>query len=283
MALDIVRVDSVRAAAAVLAAEEGARFLGGGTLLVRAINSGFIAPTRLVLSDGLGLDRIDIRGGEVELGAAVTMAEIAAHPQLSFLRPVAVSIGGPAVRAMATVGGNLFARYPYGDFAVALLALDAEISSEDLDGTAVVPLGDFLAMPAGNRRRIVRSIRFQLPADGAFRYAKIVRKKPHGASVISIAANLPVDGGKLGDVRVAYGAMAPRPIRATRGREGSFRAQARRRGDRSGGRGRGRGLRPGERSAGERLVPPDRSAGSSETSAVELKRLRWREFPSSSR
>lgn len=215
MALDIVRVNSVRAAAAVLAAEEGARFLGGGTLLVRAINSGFIAPTRLVLSDGLGLDRIDIRGGEVELGAAVTMAEIAAHPQLSFLRPVAVSIGGPAVRAMATVGGNLFARYPYGDFAVALLALDAEISSEDLDGTAVVPLGDFLAMPAGNRRRIVRSIRFQLPADGAFRYAKIVRKKPHGASVISIAANLPVDGGKLGDVRIAYGAMAPRPIRAS--------------------------------------------------------------------
>ena len=43
------------------------------------------------------------------------MAKLAAHPELAFLRPVAQAIGGPAVRAMATVGGNLFAPSPYGD------------------------------------------------------------------------------------------------------------------------------------------------------------------------
>ena len=66
-----------------------------------------------------------------EIGAAVTMARIAAEPKLAFLKPVAESIGGPAIRNMATVGGNLFARYPYGDFAVALLALDADVVIED--------------------------------------------------------------------------------------------------------------------------------------------------------
>ena len=55
------------------------------------------------------------------------MAKILAHPGLAFLHPVAREIGGPAVRAMATVGGNLFAPAPYGDFAVALLALGAEV------------------------------------------------------------------------------------------------------------------------------------------------------------
>jgi hypothetical protein len=49
---------------------------------------------------------------------------------LAFLAPVARSIGGPAVRAAATVGGNLFAPSPYGDFSVALLALGAIVSRE---------------------------------------------------------------------------------------------------------------------------------------------------------
>ena len=71
-----------------------------------------------------------VGGGRIEIGATVTMAQIASHPALSFLQPVALSIGGPAVRNMATVGGNLFAPYPYGDFAVALLALGAEVLSE---------------------------------------------------------------------------------------------------------------------------------------------------------
>ena len=177
---------------------------------MRAVNSGHVSPTRLVLSDGLGLDGIDISGDSVELGAAVTMAKIAAHPKLAFLKPVADSIGGPAVRAMATAGGNLFARYPYGDFAVALLALGAEVTVEDLERTETVALVDFLARTQFSARSIVRSIRFKIPSNEAFRYLKNVRKKPHGASVLSIAALLPIEGGKLGNVRVAYGAMAPR-------------------------------------------------------------------------
>ena len=42
----------------------------------------------------------------------------------------------------------------------------------------------------------------------------MIRRKPHGASVLSIAALLPMVDGKLDGARVAYGAMAPTPIRA---------------------------------------------------------------------
>ena len=38
--------------------------------------------------------------------------------------------------------------------------------------------------------------------------------KPKGVSVLSIAAHLPVTGGRIAGARVAYGAMAPTPIRA---------------------------------------------------------------------
>src|SRR5579872_5546134 len=131
MPLDLRKVDSVRSAAAILAADPRARFLAGGTILMRLANSDNGKLGQLVLSDGLGLDRIEIASGRATLGAAATMAAIAAHPQLRFLKPVTDGVGGPAIRNMATIGGNLFARSPYGDFAVALLALGATVSVED--------------------------------------------------------------------------------------------------------------------------------------------------------
>jgi CO/xanthine dehydrogenase FAD-binding subunit len=213
MPLSVVRPRTVRDAAKALAADEGARFLGGGTLLVRAANSGDLSIGRLILSDGLGLDGIRIAGGRAEIGAAATMASILAEPKLSFLHPVAREIGGPAVRAMATVGGNLFARTPFGDIAVALLALGAEVASEDSETSGKLDLEAFLK----DRRkagRIVTGVSFALPPEGAFRFAKVTRKHPHGASVLAIAALLPLAGGKVKGARVAYGAMAPTAIRA---------------------------------------------------------------------
>ena len=213
MALDVVRADSVQAAAAIVAGRKGASFMGGGTLAVRQANSGEAAAAVLVLSDGLGLDRIEIDGRRAEIGAAITMAAIVDHPKLGFLRSVAREIGGPAVRAMATIGGNLFAPYPYGDFAVALLALGAEISVEGVNGPETVELPKFLS-GRDQDSRIVRGVIFDLPAEGTFRFVKAMRRRPHGASVLSIAALLPITGGIVKGARVAYGAMAPTPMRA---------------------------------------------------------------------
>lgn len=214
MSLEIVRAESVRGAAAVLAADQAARFLGGGTLVVRDVNCGDLSVGKLVLCDGLGLDGISVDAGRAEIGAAASMAKIAAHPPLAFLRPVAMEIGGPAVRAMATVGGNLFAPCPYGDFAVALLALGASVTLESVDSIETVDLERFLAGRDRAAPKVVRSVTFDLPAEGAFRFAKVVRRRPHGASVLSIAALLPVVEGKVSGGRVAYGAMAPTPMRA---------------------------------------------------------------------
>jgi xanthine dehydrogenase small subunit len=214
MPLGVLRPDSIKAAAAALAADPGARFLGGGTLLVRDYSSGDLSIGTLVFGDGLGLDQIRIEAGRVELGAAVTMARIAAHPGLSFLHDVAREIGGPAVRAMATVGGNLFAPSPYGDFSVALLALGAEVTLEDASRSESVDLELFLKGQTKASRRIVKSVSFALPPPGAFRFVKITRKHPHGASLLSIAALLPEVDGRVKGARVAYGAMAPTAIRA---------------------------------------------------------------------
>jgi CO/xanthine dehydrogenase FAD-binding subunit len=111
---------------------------------------------------------------------------------------------------MATVGGNLFAAHPYGDFTTALLALGARIAAA---GGTQRPIEDFLRDRA--RAGLVASVQVPKPREvRAFGFLKVSRIKPKGVSVMSIAAHLPRDGGRLRGVRIAFGAMGPMPLRA---------------------------------------------------------------------
>ena len=188
----------------------GTRYLGGGTLVVRAANEGDLSFSTFVRAADPSLTRIEVSGGQATLGAAATMAQIARHPGLADIAMAARAVGGPAVRNMATVGGNLFAPTPYGDFAAALLALDATVNT----GDAAMPIASFL----GQRDRtgaIVTSVSFALPAEKKFRFLKVSRVKPKGISVLSLAAVLEEGAdGTITSARIALGCMADRPIRA---------------------------------------------------------------------
>ena len=200
-------------AAGALSSERRACFLGGGTLVMRAVNEADPAIETIVRSTDPSLPHISVSSGRVALGAGVTMAAILAERELVFLHPVARAVGSPAVREAATVGGNLFAPSPYGDFAAVLLALDATVMLAGGYGQRELPLEEFL------RRRdrgvsLVSSVSFKRPATEAFRFAKVTRIHPKGLSVLSIAAQLPLVSGRVVGARIAYGAMDRTPVRA---------------------------------------------------------------------
>ncbi|MEI9401649.1 FAD binding domain-containing protein [Mesorhizobium argentiipisi] len=209
MSLALQTFSSVKDANAALQAA-GTRYLGGGTLVVRAANEGDVAVSSLVRVTDPGLSQIAVSGGKVRLGASVTMAAIARHPELTALAPAARAVGGPAIRNMATVGGNLFAPAPYGDFAVALLALGATVVTEDGE----VPIETFLA-DRDTSRGIVTAVDVASPKAESVRFLKVSRVKPKGVSVLSIAALLQLaPDGTVTSARIALGCMADRPIRA---------------------------------------------------------------------
>jgi CO/xanthine dehydrogenase FAD-binding subunit len=203
-------------AVAALSSDRGARYLGGGTLVMRALNEGDISVSTVVRTGDTALQRIDAGGPRVTIGAGVTFARILAERDLAFLHAPARSIGGPAVRNMGTVGGNLFAPVPYGDFAVALLALDATLVAQVGFSTREMPIEEFLQSRDRQQAGIlVLSVSCQKPASAdAFRYRKVARIKPKGGSVVTLAAHLPVSGGRVAGPRIALGSMAPIPIRA---------------------------------------------------------------------
>ncbi|MCY4141721.1 MAG: FAD binding domain-containing protein [Rhodobacteraceae bacterium] len=186
------------------------RYMGGGTLVMRAVNHGSGDFDHVVRTTDPRLRRIRSEGDMVELGAGVTMADILESPGLEFLAPAARSIGGPAVRNAASVGGNLFAPAPYGDFATVLLALDARVMFAD---GSRVPIDEFFRQ-RDSRRGLVDSLAFRRPGSREYRFTKVSRVRPKGVAVLSIAARLPLRLGRVTGARVAFGAMGPVPARA---------------------------------------------------------------------
>lgn len=209
--LRVETYDRLDAAAQALSASSSARYLGGGTLVMRDLNDGDTRFDTIIRVTDPAFGRIQSSGDQINIGAGVTMAEVIASRELDFLAPVAKAIGGPAIRAMATVGGNLFAQHPYGDLGAAMLALDGRVIMAG--GSTETALTDFFSRRDRMGRNLVASVSITRPANGDFRFSKVSRIKPKGVSLLSIAAYLPRTGGRVAGPRIAYGAMGPAPLR----------------------------------------------------------------------
>ena len=97
-------------------AGEGARALGGGTDLIPLTRQALAAPERVVDLRGIpGAGRLEWGPeGELSIGAATTLRQLAADPRLQSVYPAlaraCASVGSYALRHMGTLGGNLCQR-----------------------------------------------------------------------------------------------------------------------------------------------------------------------------
>jgi len=91
-----------------------AEYIAGGTDMVQLLQEDVRRPKRLVSLAGLLDKRIEIGLPGLRIGAAATMAEVAAHPavveQFPLISMALLESASPQVRNQATVGGNLLQR-----------------------------------------------------------------------------------------------------------------------------------------------------------------------------
>ena len=109
---ELVRPQTLDALVKARAAHPDSSLLGGGTDLVVNIRRGIVAPPVLIDINGVSeLRDIKADARALEIGAAATLAEVAAHPDVVRHYPVVAQaaghIAGPTQRNMGTVGGNL--------------------------------------------------------------------------------------------------------------------------------------------------------------------------------
>src|SRR2546421_3048426 len=107
------------AAALALRAQAGrndasAEYIAGGTDMVQLLQEYVRRPERLVSLAGLLDNRIQVGPRGLRLGAAATMADVAAHPavveQFPVIAEALLNSASPQVRNQATMGGNLLQR-----------------------------------------------------------------------------------------------------------------------------------------------------------------------------
>jgi CO/xanthine dehydrogenase FAD-binding subunit len=213
MAFAVRRAATPSAAVAALA-EPGTLLVAGGTLVMRAINEGGAFPSCIVSVRDQVFQGVTQDGHTVRIGAATPVADLA-RPELAFLVDVLRGFGSPTLRNMATVGGNLFARQPYGDLGVALLALDAKVAIEGAAGPRTSPLSDFYAKGV-DRSDVVVAVLFDLPRPSSWRWTKATRRALNAAAIVSVAGVIDMDdSGIVRAARIALGGVDRVPVRST--------------------------------------------------------------------
>jgi carbon-monoxide dehydrogenase medium subunit len=207
-----------------LLAEHGdsAAVLAGGTDLVAAINYYEVKPGALVYVGGLGLDYIKEEGGKLVIGAGTTGAQLIASDLIAEKFPVLVeaakSHGSPAIRSVATIGGNLGTGSPAGDLIPPLIVMDAELLLVSAGGERVVPVKDFFTGPQETVCKpdeLIVEIRVPLQA-GKAAFGKLGRRKAQTCALATATARMEMDGKVCKDARIVLGSMAPTPIRCTK-------------------------------------------------------------------
>jgi len=203
-----------------LLAEHGPATLvmAGGTIAMPLVNEGISLPEKVVGLRQAGLNYVNRSNGTVEIGATTTLTQMLTQKEIPLLGQAAYHVGGWAIRNMGTVGGNLFAPPPAGDFAVALLALDAQVKLVGEDGQRVLPLAQFYTgfmTTALTPGELVTELRVPVP-KGVTVYLKYGRRQANTPAIVSLAAHLVLDGEKVAHARLALNGVGPHPLRATR-------------------------------------------------------------------
>jgi xanthine dehydrogenase small subunit len=171
------------------------------------------------------LRRITAVSGGLELGSAVTAAEVQGSDLVAARWPSMIDhleqFGSPAVRASATLGGNLVHASPTADLALPLLALGASVVASGPDGRREIPLERFfLAYRKVDLRHgeVLLAVRIPDPLpDSRLHLEKVAKRRFDDIASASIAVRRDLDpSGSVADLRIAAGGVAPIPLLLTR-------------------------------------------------------------------
>lgn len=202
--------------------------LAGGTDLMPQSQSGKLAlePTLMSIRRIPELSGVVEGAGFVRLGALTTIAELRDNARVRerfhALWEACDHFASDQIRNAATIGGNICNASPAGDTLTPLLALDARVVLASKPNGSIVrrtlPIGEFFVGPGRTARQpteLLEAVEIPTPPPGfVSAFFKFGTRPALDISVISIGFSAVREGAKLSHVRIAFGAVAPTPVRA---------------------------------------------------------------------
>jgi CO/xanthine dehydrogenase FAD-binding subunit len=212
-----------------MASEPGVwRAFAGGTDLMVLLEAGKLPHKKFLNIWNLAeLRGIKVTAEHVALGALTTYAEVQRHEilvrEFPLLCRAAAETGSVATQNRGTLGGNIANASPAADSPPALIVYDAEIEIFSAGGARWVPYAAFhtgykkMNLQAGE---LIRSIRLARP-HGVWKqyFRKVGTRRAQAISKICFAAAGRVEKGRIAEVRIALGSVAPTVLRAVRAEE----------------------------------------------------------------
>jgi carbon-monoxide dehydrogenase medium subunit len=218
-----------------------AQFVAGGTDLILDLQQGNHDPL-VALVDVTTihhLNEIHKEDDSIVLGAAVTHADVEANPLVrrhgAALAESCAVVGGPQVRNVGTLGGNVAHALPAADGTIGLLALEAEVQVCTLlnhpDGAKAPaemgvesnwqPLLSIFAGPGKSTlgdHQMLTAFRFRtLQPRQASAFDRIMRPQGVALPILGVAAKLTLDESltRVMGACIAVGPAGPIPFRAS--------------------------------------------------------------------
>jgi len=201
-----------------------AELVAGGTNVIPDMRARAIKPQALIdISNLKNLSYIKEERKRIRIGGLTTVSELACSKVIQHYVPIlseaSNQLGNPLVRNRATIAGNLADASPAADTAVPLLALEAEV----LTNQRRVPIDQFFIGPNKTilkKDEIIKEIIFSKPnSNPKMGYFKLGLRNSMAISVVSVAILMEMQEKGCKKARIGLGAVAPTPIRAYRTEE----------------------------------------------------------------
>jgi len=210
-----------------MAREPGAwRAFAGGTDLMVLLEAGKLPHRKFLNIWNLGeLRGIAVTAEHLTMGALTTYAEVQRHEILAREFPLlcraAAETGSVATQNRGTLGGNIANASPAADSPPALIVYGAEIEIASTGGARWVPYASFhtgykiMNLQAGELIRAIRLARWR-GASWKQYFRKVGARRAQAISKICFAGAGRVAAGRIAEVRIALGSVAPTVLRAER-------------------------------------------------------------------
>jgi xanthine dehydrogenase FAD-binding subunit len=217
------KAHTIQEAIVLLAENPGAIPIAGGTDVLVRLRKGDLTACHLVdIHDMPELKGVTLADGAIVIGAATTFTEVTedaiVRSHIPVLAEGAASVGGPQVRNMGTVGGNICNGAPSADTAAPLLVLNAVVKLHGPGGAREVPLSEFYRGPGTVDKRpdeIVTSLCIAAAEYHGWSacYHKYSMRGAMDIATIGCAAACTLDGDRVAELRLAYTVAGPTPLR----------------------------------------------------------------------
>ena len=217
---------SVQDAIDALVRDPQAQIISGGTDVLIRVREGKDAGKSLVsihnLKELKGVKMLD--NGDILIGAGTSFSHITNDPLIQQYIPMlgeAVdTVGGPQIRNVGTIGGNICNGATSADSASAMWTLEAEVVLEGPEGERNVPIHQFYTGPGRTVRQRTEVCKYFIIRRESYegwhgQYIKYGKRKAMEIATLGCAVRVKLseDKKRIEDVRLGYGVAGPTPLR----------------------------------------------------------------------